>query len=50
MVVITDGVFSKFRKEITDRRPIVNSSFAGLVLKNVNVIKFFSILKKYSNY
>ena len=32
LVVVSDGVFSKFRKDIVTNKPVVNSSFVGFVV------------------
>ena len=40
IVVVCDGVHSKFRKDVVSAKPIANSSFCGFVLDNCNVLSF----------
>lgn len=37
LVIVADGLFSKFREELVGTKPIVNSSFVGFVVPNMKV-------------
>jgi len=43
IVVVCDGVHSKFRKDVVSAKPVANSSFCGFVLDNCNVLILFSL-------